>query len=75
MSGTFKDREVQRQQLIYMLYSMIDELEHPSKRRRDSGFPFNILEKSAYAVLDGLQLIVETMMVPWIEKQLERFRR
>ena len=75
MSGVAKDRKAQRQQLIYMLYGMIEELEHPSKRRLDSGFPFNILEKSAYAGLDGLQWIVETMVVPRIEKQLERFKR
>jgi hypothetical protein len=75
MPGTVKDRELQRQQLIHMLYSMIDELEHPSKRRLDSGFPFNILEKSAYAGLDGLQWIIETMVVPRIENRLECFRR
>ena len=75
MSRAVKDREAQRQQLIHMLYSMIDELEHPSIRRLDSGFPFNILEKSAYASLDGLQWIVEQKVVPRIEKQLERFRR
>jgi len=75
MSEVVKDRKAQRQQLIYMLYSMIDELEHPTKRRLESDFPFNILEKSAYAGLDGLQWIVETMVVPRIEMQLERFRR
>ena len=75
MASAAKDREVQRQQLINMLYSMIEELEHPSNRRLDSGFPFNILEKSAYAGLDGLQWIVEQKVVPRIEKQLERLRR
>ena len=75
MSQADKDREAQRQDLISLLYSMIDELEHPSKRRLYSGFPFNILEKSAHAGLDGLQWIVETKVVPRIEKRLERFRR
>ena len=75
MSRADKDREAQRKELIRLLYSMIDELEDPSKRRLDSGFPFNILEKSAQAGLDGLQWIVEKKVVPRIEKRLERFRR
>ena len=75
MSRADKNREAQRQELINLIYSMIDELEDPSKRRLYSGFPFNILEKSAHAGLDGLQWVFETKVVPGIEKRLERFRR
>ena len=56
MKHTRKEYEQQRQELLDLLYTMVDELEHnPSLRRRRPGFPFDMLESSIYQMLKRLK--------------------
>jgi hypothetical protein len=68
------DRE--RRKLLDLLYTVIDDLEaYPGIRKRSSGFPFSILERSVGKAIDVIQGAVDQRIVPWVVKHLKRFRR
>ena len=80
MKSTRKEYEQRRQELLNLLYTMVDELEHnPTLRRRRAGFPFDMLESIVYQMLAGLEGAVNRWAVPGIEKRLgwlkERWER
>lgn len=72
MKPTHKEYEQRRQELLNLLYTMVDELEHnPSLRHRRAGFPFDVLESIVYQMLTALEGAVNRWAVPGIEKRLE----
>jgi hypothetical protein len=72
MKPTRKEYEQRRQELLNLLYTMVDELEHnPTLHRRKAGLPFDMLESIVYQMLTALEGAVNRWAVPGIEKRLE----
>ena len=75
MKSTRREYEKQRQELLHLLYNMVDELEHnPSLHRRKGGFPFDMLESSIYQILSALEGAINRWALPMIERRLEWLR-
>ena len=75
MKSTRKEYNQSRKELLDLLYTMVDELEHnPSLRRRKPGFPFDVLESAIYRVLSALEGAVKRWVLPVFERRLEWLR-
>jgi len=75
MKSTRKEYNQSRKELLDLLYTMVDELEHnPSLRRRKPGFPFDVLESGIYQVISALDGAVKRWAMPAIERRLEWLR-
>ena len=70
-----KEYNQSRQELLSLLYNMVDELEHnPALRRRGPGFPFDLLESGIYQVFSALEGAVRHWALPVLESRLEWLR-
>ena len=75
MKDKRKEYDQQRKELLDVLYTMVDELEHnPALRRRRPGFPLDLLESGVYQVLAVLEGAVKRWAMPAIERRLEWLR-
>ena len=75
MKPTRRDYERKRREVLDLLYTMIDELEHNPSLRRRKGFPFDILESSANKLVDMLDAAIKRIAMPGIERWLEKLRK
>ena len=75
MKPTHRDYERKRQEVLDLLYTMIDELEHNPSLRRRRGLLYDAMESIANLPLTMLEGVIKRIAMPGIEKWLERLRK